>query len=90
MSAKTLRVHQGWGQLRVEPMTKKVTGVNPDYADYAELDTDALDAVEEFMDGQISYDELKNLVGVEAATVLKEIHFGKDDPESYFDDPESL
>jgi len=71
-------------------MTKKITGVNPDFADYSELDTDALDAVEEFMDGQISYDELKNLVGTEAASVLKEIHFGKDDLDSYFDSPESL
>jgi len=71
-------------------MTKKVTGVNPDFADFDELDTDALDAVEEFADGQITYDELKNLVGVEAATVLRDIYHDKDDIESFFDDPEKL
>lgn len=68
---------------------KKITGINPEYADFDELDQDALDAVEEFSDGQISYDELKNLIGTETAAAIRE-HMGEHDPDRYFDDPESF
>ena len=67
---------------------KKITGINPDYADFDELDQDALDALEEFAEGQITYDELKSLIGVEAAAAIRE-HQSEHDPDRYFDDPES-
>ena len=70
-------------------MTKKITGINPDFADYDELDQDALDAVEEFADGQITFDELKALVGSETAAAIRE-HQNEFDPDSFFDDPEKL
>lgn len=69
-------------------MTKKITGINPDFADFDELDSDALDAVEEFQQGLLSYEELKNLVGLEAAQSIKEQRYGSDDPDAYFDNPE--
>ncbi len=67
---------------------KKITGINPDFADYDELDADALDAVEEFQQGLMTYDELKNLVGHDAAQAIKEKRYGPDDPDALFDNPE--
>ena len=69
---------------------KKVTGINQDFADYDELDDDALDAVEEFQQGLLTYDELKNLVGHEAAQAIKEQRYGPDDPDALFDNPEDF
>ena len=69
---------------------KKITGINPDFADYDELDDDALDAVEEFQNGMLTYDELKNLVGPEAAQAIKEQRYGPDDPDALFDNPEDF
>lgn len=69
---------------------KKVNGINPDFADYDELDADALDAVEEFHQGLLTFDELKNLVGPDAANTIKDKRYGPNDPEGFFDDPESL
>lgn len=69
---------------------KKVTGINPDFADFDELDADAIDAVEEFHQGLLTYEELKNLVGPEAAQAIKEEHYGPDDPEAFFDNPENF
>lgn len=68
---------------------KKITGINPDFADQDELDEDALDAVEEFTEGQITYGELKTLIGPEAAAAIKEQQ-GEHDPERFFDNPESF
>lgn len=69
---------------------KKITGINPDFADYDELDGDALDAVEEFQQGLLTYEELKVLVGLEAARAIKEKRYGPDDPEALFDNPEDF
>jgi len=69
-------------------LMKKITGINPDFADYDELDADAIDAVEEFHQGLLSFDELKNLVGIEAAQAIKEQRYGPDDPDALFDNPE--
>lgn len=68
---------------------KKITGINPDFADADELDQDALDAVEEFTEGQITFDELKAMIGPEAASAIKEQH-NEYDPDRYFDNPESF
>lgn len=71
---------------------KKIAGVNPDFADFDELDSDALDAVEEFQEGTITFEELRNLVGADAATSIKEQMecMEEFDPERWFDDPEDL
>ena len=70
---------------------KKITGINPDFADYDELDGDALDAVEEFEQGVLTFEELKNLVGPETAQAIKDHKYGPDgDPEALFDNPESF
>lgn len=42
-------------------------GVNPDYFDFDEIDEDALPAMEDYMDGSISFSELRMLVGPESA-----------------------
>ncbi len=68
---------------------KKITGINPDFADSDELDSAALDAVEEFTEGQITYGELKTLIGPEAASAIKEQQ-GEYDPDRFFDNPESF
>lgn len=68
---------------------KKVTGNHSDFSNQVELDQEALDAVEEFADGQITFDTLKSLIGPEAAASIKEQRH-EHDPDSYFDDPESL
>ena len=70
---------------------QKINGINPDFADYDELDNDALEAVEEFQQGTLTFEELKALVGPEAANALKNQVYGPDDdPEALFDDPENL
>lgn len=70
---------------------KNITGINPDFADFDELDGDALDAVEEFQQGTLTFEELRNMVGPEAADAIKERRYGPDyDPDSYFDNPEDL
>lgn len=67
----------------------KVTrGVNPDYADYDEIDPDVEDALEEYEAGVLTYEELKALIGPEAAQAF--LDKDPDDPESYFDDPEDF
>jgi hypothetical protein len=66
-------------------------GVNPDYADYDEMDQDALDAIEEYDQGYLTYDELRAQIGPEAAAELRD-RFRETDP--YFgdllDDPEDF
>lgn len=60
-------------------------GVNPDFADYDEIDEDAEDAIQEFEAGIITLDELKALVGPEAAQSLAEQH-----SDDLFDNPEDF
>ena len=50
---------------------KVIRGVNPDYADYDELDPDALGAEDSYMQGELSFDELATLVGPEEANAMK-------------------
>lgn len=68
---------------------KKITGINLAYMVFDTLDPDILDVSEDFAEGQITYDELKSMIGIEAASVIIE-HQNEHDPYSYFDDPESL
>lgn len=69
---------------------KKIDGINQDFYDYDELDADALDAVEEFQQGLLTFDELKALVGPEAAQEIKKQRWGEDDHDVLFDDPEDF
>ena len=66
-------------------------GVNPDFADWDELDVDTLEIVEEFCDGTVSYDELKAIVGSEAAqSIIDKIASDDLDMDQLFDNPEDL
>jgi hypothetical protein len=67
---------------------KIVNGVNPDYADFDEIDVDALDALDEFDRGMVTLDELRQLIGPEAARARAQLRY--EDPESLFDDPEQF
>ena len=67
---------------------KIVQGVNPDFADFDEIDTDAAEALGEFDQGVITFEELRHLIGSEAARARA--HRRYDDPESLFDDPEDF
>jgi len=71
-------------------MTKKIVGVNPEYADHDEIDYDVEDLIAEFEHGVVTFDELKCIVGTETArSVQNRVHGEGDpsDPETYFDDP---
>lgn len=71
-------------------MSKKIVGVNPDFADYDEIDFDAEDLIIEFEQGTVSFDELKNIVGYDAARTIQERVHGEPDmnnPDSFFDNP---
>ena len=70
---------------------KIVNGLNPNYADHDEIDQDALEAVEDFGSGQITYEELRIQVGPEAAQELLARLEGEDPfLPLLFDDPESF
>lgn len=76
---------------------KIVRGLNPDFADFDEIDVDIEEAYEEFKNGRISYDQLKANVGPEAAQAHADRIHGMDDSaddhydiDSLFDDPEDL
>lgn len=49
---------------------------------------DEAELIEEFEQGSISYDELKDVLGVPAAKIVKNHH--EDSLDSLFDDPEDL
>ena len=65
----------------------KIKTVNPDYADFDEIDEDAAEAFEEFDAGNLTLDEFKALVGPEAAASYAERY---DDQDDLLDDPESF
>lgn len=69
-----------------------VRGINPDYADFDEIDEDARDAFQMFDRGEYSYSQLVSLVGKEAAQAhVGEFTYRADNPiASLFDDPEAL
>lgn len=70
-------------------MTK--VGINPDFADWDEIDADALEIVEEFYDGTVSFDELKAIVGTDAAqSIIDRLASDDLDPKELFDNPEEF
>lgn len=64
--------------------------VNQDFQDWDEIDVDALDAFDDYHEGVISFDELRSLVGTEAAYVAKAKNDEKNGEENLFDDPETF
>lgn len=67
----------------------KGVGLNLDFMDDDEIDDEALEAITEFEEGIISYNDLKSIVGHQEARAIKERgEMGTDetDPESFFDD----
>ena len=68
---------------------KVVRGINPDYADDSELDIDAMEALEDFQGGRMTYEGLKAVLGKEAAESAASQH-GYDDSSQLFDDPEDF
>lgn len=68
---------------------KIVQGVNPDFADYDEIDADVEDAIAEFSAGHLTVEELRHHIGPEAVERFLELEEEKSDSfESLFDDPE--
>lgn len=67
---------------------KIIRGINPDYADWDEIDEDAAGAYEEFDAGILTYEEFKTLVGPEAAAAYVET-LGEDHA-PLFDNPEDF
>lgn len=65
----------------------KIKNNDPDTVIFS---NDDLDALEDFEEGQITYAELRGLIGLEG---IKQAHLSRDsndDPDSLFDDPETL
>lgn len=69
-------------------MTKRVTGVNPDFADFDEIDVDAEDAISEYAEGTLTFAELKIMIGADAARAVEKSVHGGTDFENLFDNPE--
>lgn len=67
-----------------------VRGLNPDFADFDEIDADIEDAYEEFNNGRISYDQLKVNVGPEAAQAHADRVLGTDYADEYMNDISNL
>lgn len=66
-------------------------GVNEDFHDFDELDADASEAVDDYEQGLISYEQLAAHVGPEAAREMRRrVHGEESDAATLFDDPEVL
>lgn len=68
-------------------MTKKIMGINPDYADFDEIDFDVEDLIFEYEQGTVGFDELRDMVGSDTARTIQERVHGDADADSLFDDP---
>lgn len=68
---------------------KNANGIQ-DFCDSDELDLEALEAIDEFNEGILTFDELKDLVGPEAAQTIRNRIDPERDPSFFFDDPEKF
>ena len=66
-----------------------VRGINPDWADDNELDSDALEALEDFHGDRLNYEGLRAVLGKEAAESAAAAR-GYDNSSQLFDDPEDF
>ena len=58
---------------------KRVSGINPDYADYDELDEDALGAEGAYREGLLTFDELVALIGLDEAKEVQDKKYGSEE-----------
>jgi hypothetical protein len=65
-------------------------GLNPDFADYDEIDTDVVEAYEDFDSGHITYEQFKAEVGPDAAAAYAEKYAEDSAFRDLFDDPEDF
>ena len=74
-----------------ELMTKIVLGINQDFADFDEIDQEALEAVAEFEQGTMTFEELRAMVGYEQAVEIQnKIHGEESEISILFDNPEDF
>lgn len=68
------------------------TGLIPDFADYDEIDQDVLDAVSDFDNGVIGFDELKREIGEDAAYEVRSRSSEEEVPDHWdlLDNPDDL
>lgn len=57
---------------------KRIQGINPDFADYDELEEDAIGAEVAYREGIMTFDELSALIGFDGARVAQERKYGQD------------
>ena len=60
--------------------------INQDFYDYDEVDIDVEEAIQDFENALLTFDELKNVVGWEVARTIQARVYGT--AEYLFDDPE--
>lgn len=65
-------------------------GLNPDFADYDEVDIDVAEAYGDFDAGNITFEQFKAEVGPEAAASYAEKYAEDDAFGDLFDDPEDF
>lgn len=69
---------------------KRRVGINPDYADYDELDADAVGAEMAYREGLLTFDELSALIGLDDAKVVQERKYGQEPEDPDVDTFEEL
>ena len=58
---------------------KRRIGINQDFADFDEIDQDAIGAEGAYRAGQLTFDELAALVGLDEAKELQDKRFGPEE-----------
>jgi len=64
---------------------KRIIGINQDFADFDELDEDALGAEGAYREGLLTFDELAALIGLDEAKEVQDRKYGSEEPESPVD-----
>ena len=71
-------------------IVKVLSGINPCWADFDEIDEDALDMMSGYERGDVTFAELVSLVGREQAEEARRQIYGTSGDEDLFDNPEEL
>ena len=69
---------------------KRIQGMNPDYADYDELEDDAIGAERAYCEGIMTFDELSALIGADGAKAAQERKYGQDQTDPNVDTFDAL
>ena len=83
-------VQQALGQSPAEEYMKTRNGLNPDYADFDEIDEDVTDLIDGWYNGQVTPEELRAVLGREAALAYLEEANVDGQCWGIFDDPEDI